>query len=149
MIHVVQIQSCFIQTQHFIAVNANTRERGRPWKGSSMYILCSHPTTPSLTDPYQRPTPTSLFKFQNSTASIFKFSHFYIFSTLITYCIILPRIITCVTNPISLRRSTRLYLFIINLLPSPMLYWREELNLVATCARVWSLRGTFTFKVLS
>ena len=35
----------------------------------------------------------------NSTAFIFKLSHFYIFSDLITYCIILSRTITCVSNP--------------------------------------------------
>ena len=69
----------------------NEREReggGRSSKGLSTYLLCSHPTTLSLNDSYERLTPTSLLGFQNSTAVIFKSYHFYVFSIWIIYRII-------------------------------------------------------------
>ena len=67
---------------------SNTRREEDLVKGLSTYLLCSYPTTPSLTDSYQRLTPTSLFGFQNSTALFFQFSNFLYSLFLITCCII-------------------------------------------------------------
>ena len=119
------------------------------WDVRPGHHLCSHSTNPSLTPSYECLTPASLFGFQNLVAKIFKLSHFHIVSILITYCIILSKIITSQTF-IPSSRSTSLDLFVILILSSSTLFWHEMLNLVATCAYVWPLWGTtLTFKVLS
>ena len=110
-----------------------TQGRGRPCKGLSRYLLLQPPhhlVSSICTNVYP---PTFLFRFQNLTALIFKLFHFYIFSILITYCIILSRNHVSWTL-ISLCRLTSLDLFIIHIMSSPMLFWHELLNLVVTCA---------------
>ena len=72
---------------NFIAVRRKSRRN--PCKGLLTYILCSHPTIPSLTDLYQR---------LNSNCLNFQISHFYIFYILIPYCIIFSSILICITN---------------------------------------------------
>ena len=89
----VWIRKVFIQTIKFHRSKHKHKGERKTLKG-----FISRPTTLSLTDSYQCLTPTYLFGFQSSTALIFKLSHFYVFSILITYCIILLRIITWVTN---------------------------------------------------
>ena len=64
----LRYESLYSDSLHFLAVRRKHEERGRPCKSLSKYLLCSHPTTLSLTDSYQRLTPTFLFGFQNSTA---------------------------------------------------------------------------------
>ena len=114
---VIRIRKVFIQNVNIsIAVNANRRERGRLCKGLSTYLLCSHPIMSFFTN-----FSILVSKFSSLNFQIISFLYVLI---LITYCIILSRIISCVTNssfpsPVG---STRLDLFIIYILSSSTLF---------------------------
>ena len=121
---------------NFISVRPKRKERGRPFKGLS---------TDFLLQPPHHPISHQFI----STSLIFKLSHFYIFSDFnywLHHTFLNHHMWHKPLFPYDGRQAL-ICLLSISCLP-PTLFWREVLNLVATYASDWSLRGTtLTFKV--
>ena len=99
----ITVDSCWLDTKHlysdwydFMAVRRKHEKRGRPCKG---FQLISFAATHTPVSSVRWPKTNFSLWISKLNSPIFKFSHFYIWFILITYCIILSGIITCARNP--------------------------------------------------